>query len=166
MPTWHENLDTFEVASAWLQRCHTAHKPCGLRSGAGRVKPTRLVDIKSPTPRLVTTAELGAMPLYATLSYCWGTQKFLMLTRDNIAAFFKGIALESMPVLFRDAIFILRKIGLEYVWIDALCIIQRESDLADWNQEASRMSSVYGGSHVNLAASSATSVYQGLFDKP
>lgn len=165
MPSWHENLDTFEVAAAWLQQCYTAHKSCGLSSGADRVRPTRLVDIKDPMPRLVTTADWVAMPLYATLSYCWGTQKFLMLTRDNLAAFFKGIALESMPVLFRDAIFILRKLGLEYVWIDALCIIQGESDLADWNQEASRMSSVYGGSHVNLAASSATSVYQGLFDK-
>lgn len=55
--------------------------------------------------------------------------------------------------------------GLDFVWIDALCIIQDAGD-DDWAMEAGRMSSVYGGAFVSLAASDARNVYQGFLRRP
>lgn len=51
--------------------------------------------------------------------------------------------------------------GLQFLWIDALCIVQ-DADDGEWAIEAGRMSSVYGGAFVSLAASDAHNVYQGF----
>jgi hypothetical protein len=52
------------------------------------------------------------------------------------------------------AIFIASKLGLEYLWIDSLCIIQDDED--DWRQESALMSTVYGNSYLNIAAAGAS----------
>lgn len=51
---------------------------------------------------------------------------------------------------------------IDYVWIDALCIVQKEENNADWANEAGHMSAVYGGTFVTIAASIATSVREGF----
>lgn len=58
---------------------------------------------------------------------------------------------------------ITKALGVDYIWIDSLCIVQNDDD--DWRKEASLMSSVYGGSYVNIAASSATNAHQGCHTK-
>ena len=45
-----------------------------------------------------------------------------------------------------------------------MCIIQGDED--DWTREAAMMCDVYGGSAMNIAASSATNPYEGCFLKP
>ncbi|KAH9210485.1 hypothetical protein DL95DRAFT_258640, partial [Leptodontidium sp. 2 PMI_412] len=59
----------------------------------------------------------------------------------------------TLSQTFRDAIDITRYLGLRYLWIDSLCIVQ--DDAEDWATESSLMSDVYSGSHINLAASGA-----------
>ena len=56
-----------------------------------------------------------------------------------------------------------RKLGVDYIWIDSLCIIQDDED--DWRREFALMEHVYGGSYLNIAASSATSVHGGCWVK-
>ena len=89
-----------------------------------------------------------------------------MLTLETLPSFTVGLPLDDLPKTFKDAIQVSRKLGLEYLWIDALCIIQRQEGSEDWLIESSHMRSVYGGTHINLAASSATNVFEGLFLKP
>ncbi|KAF3808665.1 hypothetical protein GCG54_00006532 [Colletotrichum gloeosporioides] len=103
------------------------------------------------------------MPQYATLSYCWGLRPFLSLTQNTMRSFLEGISVSDLPQAFRDAIHVAKQLGLSYIWIDALCIIQH--DPKDWSIESSRMRSVYGNSYVNLAASSAINVDEGFFSK-
>jgi hypothetical protein len=55
-----------------------------------------------------------------------------------------------MPKTFRDAIVITKELGIQYIWIDSLCIIQDSA--SDWAYEASRMASVYLGALVTIAA--------------
>lgn len=112
------------------------------------------------------TETLSVVPQYATLSYCWGHQPFTMLTVGTMSSFLKGLAISSLPKVFQDAIDVARELGLSYIWIDALCIIQQGDDNKDWLMESGRMRSVYGNSFVNLAASSATNVHESLFSKP
>jgi hypothetical protein len=106
------------------------------------------------------------MPQYATLSYCWGCDEFIKLTPDKLDSFLTVIAYEDLPKTFKDGIYSARRLGLEYIWIDALCIIQAKDDNSDWVRESGRMRSVYGGAHINIAASSATNVHEGCFSKP
>jgi hypothetical protein len=61
-----------------------------------------------------------------------------------------AIQMAAMPKTYRDAIQITRKLGIQYIWIDSLCILQ--DDPKDWEQEAARMASVYEGAQVTIAA--------------
>lgn len=128
--------------------------------------PTRLLSFNRDVAKLVLTETFSIVPQYATLSYCWGHQPFTMLTVETMSSFLKGFAMTYLPKVFQDAINVARELGLSYIWIDALCIIQRGDDNKDWLIESGRMRSVYGNSFVNLAASSATNVHQSLFSKP
>lgn len=114
--------------------------------------------------RIVETATLLTRPRSSTLSYCWGQKPFTMLTQDNLLLFNQQIPFKELPRTFRDAIEVTRRLGLEYIWIDALCIVQSEpgSSNSDWTKEAGRMRSVYGGSFLNIAATSAKSVHEGF----
>jgi hypothetical protein len=59
----------------------------------------------------------------------------------------------SLPVVFQEAITITRFLGIKYIWIDLLCIIQ--DLLSDWTRETSNMCNVYKNSFCNTAASSS-----------
>ena len=75
----------------------------------------------------------------------------------------KAIPFERLPNTFKHAIEIAQRLGLDYLWIDSLCIIQDDED--DWQKESALMSSVYGGSTITIAASSARDSSQGCFLK-
>lgn len=115
--------------------------------------------------KLVLTANLSAPPRYATLSYCWGSEPFTTLTQDNLDLFLDQLPLDELPQTFNDAIDTTRRLGIEFLWIDALCIIQKEVDNSDWAKEAAYMSAVYGGTVVTLAASTATGVQDGFLHR-
>lgn len=69
----------------------------------------------------------------------------------------------NFPRNFADAIDLCRILGVKYIWIDSLCIIQ--SDANDFSKEAPRMHQVYGSSYLNIAATSARNSTEGLHRK-
>jgi hypothetical protein len=85
----------------------------------------------------------------------------MTLSGDSEPSFRAGIPLDELPATFRDAVSATRTLGLRYLWIDALCIIQGSA--TDWQREAPRMELVYGNSQVNLAATASTDPEGGLF---
>ncbi|KAK1585449.1 heterokaryon incompatibility protein-domain-containing protein [Colletotrichum navitas] len=161
---WQEKIDIFEVARIWLRECCVFHGQC--RPTKEYSRPSRLISFEQNVARVVLTESLDIMPQYATLSYCWGREPFLMLDTDTMGSFLDGIAIKHLPKIFQDAIHVARELGLSYIWIDALCIIQQNDGHDDWLQELGLMESIYGNSYVNLAASSATNVHGSLFSKP
>lgn len=72
-----------------------------------------------------------------------------------------GIEVPSLPQTFQDAIVVARKLGIPYLWIDSLCIIQGDSK--DWQHEAALMHHVYRNAACNLSALGAQSSDEGLF---
>ncbi|KAI9699855.1 MAG: hypothetical protein M1820_007030 [Bogoriella megaspora] len=90
--------------------------------------------------------------------------EFIKLTPQTYQSFLSSIPADQFPRTFKDAIDIGRKLGIDYLWIDSLCIIQ--GDDIDWQKEAAKMGSVYGNSYLNIAASSAKDSTQGCFTKP
>jgi hypothetical protein len=150
-----------DIAKIWTNRCSENHENCNKNDQ--NVLPTRLISIASNVPKLVLTAGWETKPRYSTLSHRWGDDDFLKLTEKNHDSFLEEIPLEELPKTFKDAIQITRRLGLEYLWIDSLCILQGNTD--DWRREAGLMSYVYGGSFVNIAAASARSVHEGCLLK-
>ena len=100
------------------------------------------------------------------LSHCWGPTPGTQIpttTTINIDTYFDHIPIASLPKTFQDAILLTRKLGVRYLWIDSLCIIQDSTE--DWDREASMMGEIYWNSHLTLAASSAANATEGLFRK-
>ncbi|KAL3298818.1 HET-domain-containing protein [Colletotrichum asianum] len=58
---------------------------------------------------------------------------------------------------------ITRKLGVRYLWIDSLCIVQDDAD--DWDREAARMAQVYSQAYVTIAATPAADGTHGLIRK-
>ena len=111
--------------------------------------------------RLVMKSELTELAPYAALSHCWGKSPPVKLLKNNLASRIKGICLEDLPKTFRDAIFVTKKMGINYIWIDSLCIIQDSPE--DWEQEAACMGQIYANCTCNIAATAASDGSGGLF---
>ncbi|KAK7946402.1 uncharacterized protein PG986_010723 [Apiospora aurea] len=154
--------ESLDMAKRWLRDCLESHTSC--RSVGKHGAPTRLLWIGDENSRLVLTKEMEHSPPYVTLSYCWGLEPFAMLTSETFNAFLNAVPVPELPPTVRDAIHIARQLGLSYIWIDSLCIIQRHK--MDWQREAGQMRSVYGGSQVTIAASSAKNAYEGFLKRP
>ncbi|KAL8837534.1 MAG: hypothetical protein Q9170_002493 [Blastenia crenularia] len=127
--------------------------------------PPRLVEILSHGEgtdlRICLTHEDVPTGPYMTLSHRWGNASFLKLTLSNLSDLVKRFSTADLPRTFQDAIFVARKLGCKYLWIDSLCIIQNSTE--DWLHEAGLMSEVYANSHCNIAATWNSSSDDGLF---
>lgn len=144
---------------AWVKICDdpNQHPNCGRRRGPLYV-PTRLIDLdQQPSGRLrvVHTTTEGVREPYVTLSHCWGVSPaFAKLTKRNFTEYTEeGIPPEDIQQNqnFSEAIEVARNIGIRYIWIDSLCIIQE--DKQDWDEQAPLMHQVYRNSYCNVAAS-------------
>lgn len=74
-----------------------------------------------------------------------------------------GFEIGEAPQTLQDAVTITRHLGLRYLWVDALCIIQE--DVEDWARESSRMTEIYSNAHVVLAADWGKDSTSGIFHK-
>ena len=157
--TEHVNL-----ARSWIQSCLTRHR-CGDRSDT-RFVPTRLLKLSGCgadlTVRLYLTSARRDIGLsYCALSHCWGGMKVLCLNIANLEAFQQSIPLSDIPATYLDAIRIAQSIGVMYLWVDSLCIVQDSED--DWTEEASRMASVYENAYCTIAAAGAENSLDGCY---
>lgn len=111
--------------SPWLRECESTHA-CGKRPT--RYCPPRLLDCRDGL-RLVGREEIQENSVrYLTLSHCWGTKPIeAVLTTSNLQSYLRLIPIVNLPKTFRDAIQVTRDIGVRYLWIDSLCIIQKGS---------------------------------------
>jgi hypothetical protein len=59
-----------------------------------------------------------------TLSHCWGdSNDGTVLTVDMVESWKIEIPALTKMRMFRDAIAIARRLEIQYIWIDSLCII-------------------------------------------
>ncbi|CZR67745.1 uncharacterized protein PAC_17644 [Phialocephala subalpina] len=104
--------------------------------------PTRLLDVSNPDHlRVIETDHLPASTIYLTLSHRWGSGHSMSLTTKTYDAFSKSTPLSLLPRTFRETIELTRLLGVHYLWIDSLCIIQDSQE--DWLHESSMMGEVY-----------------------
>lgn len=102
---------------------------------------------------------------YATLSHCWGENpSFFVLTSDSLRDLCINVPYDRLPKTFQDAITVTRSLGISYLWIDSLCILQSGcGSNEDWQKHARLMSLIYANGAVNIAADNGASSHEGLF---
>jgi len=61
---------------------------------------------------------------------------------------------------FADAFLVVNGLGIQFIWIDSLCIIQ--DSRGDWLKESAMMGRVYGAAYLNIAATGAVDGSEGL----
>ena len=153
-----------ELAKGWLTHCQNQHLNCP-KHVEMEWHPTRLLDVSVDPVRLRISSEGQISGPYATLSHCWGTERFWVLSKETMSQLLEGVPLTAFPNTFQQAITTVRRLGIDYLWIDCYCIIQGLDPLAqaDWEYEATRMSQVYSNTVINIGAAKASSPAQGLF---
>ncbi|KAF2855128.1 HET-domain-containing protein [Plenodomus tracheiphilus IPT5] len=154
--------EDFATIDQWLAACCSQHSHCR-KPDSYTSLPTRVIDVGIMEGRVepYLIESKGLSGLYVTLSHCWGGEVALTTTTKNIDVRQRGIPLDSMPKTFRDAVFVTRKLGIRYLWIDSLCILQDSAD--DWQRESGVMEAVYRNGYLNLSARSATNSSVGFF---
>ncbi|KAM7214050.1 Heterokaryon incompatibility protein (HET) domain containing protein [Rhypophila decipiens] len=163
----HDNTasePTFSNIMGWLDCCLSSHAKCCLnRDNNPGYLPRRVVCLsKSMSARLLLVNNSTPILPYSTLSHSWGTsEKPLRLLASNLAGLQSEIRTENLSRTFLDAFEITWRMGLRYVWIDSLCIIQDNEE--DWLVESTAMVNIYSNSYCNMAAAHARNGSEGCF---
>jgi hypothetical protein len=147
---------------------HFFIRNCGSHGcGHGGYTPTRLLSVSHRSQdgsddriRLIEPWPAFSSP-FAALSHCWGQSRPAVTTKANYASRQSGTRLSDLPRTFQDAVWVCRRLGIGYIWIDSLCIIQ--DDAEDWDREATNMYRIYGAAYVTLAAAHGADGDAGLF---
>ncbi|KAF2429693.1 HET-domain-containing protein [Tothia fuscella] len=160
----------YQQANAWLDSCISDHDQCRRLFWSGS-NPTRLIKILTrDRVQLVDMSSHAKVP-YVALSYCWGPQ----LPSDEWALIVKGMTWGStinrrlqpfdvteFPKTLLDTIRFVHRMGIDYVWIDAVCIIQDDEPNPDKAREMGRMHEYYGNARFTLCLSSSTKSTEGF----
>jgi hypothetical protein len=130
--------------------------------------PTRLLFIVDPTDmensRIHLIETHGVPYSYATLSYCWGRAGDEWLcTKHRVDQYLYDIDRETLPATIRDCLVIAATLSIQYIWIDALCIIQDSA--SDWATESTKMGGIYYGSLLTIAAMASSHSGGGCFNE-
>ena len=144
-----------------METCRREHALCSWTDD--HPLPSRVIDVGSNLRQddpflLIANGQRGS---WATLSHCWGGELPIRTTVGTLEARRKAISTDELPPTFRDAIKVTRKLGLRYLWIDSLCIIQDCRE--DWTRESIKMHEIYSKAAVNISASSTRDAKEGIF---
>jgi hypothetical protein len=100
---------------------------------------------------------------FATLSYRWSDEARIKTTRLTLDSHLQAldIGAHNGTNTFFDAVSVCRAMGIPFLWIDALCIIQHDPDDPlsnhdDWAKEAKDMGPIYAESALTIAATGAS----------
>ncbi|KAF3802795.1 hypothetical protein GCG54_00014032, partial [Colletotrichum gloeosporioides] len=156
----------FKQIAKWVTDCNRDHAQ--LECCVGDVNlPTRVLDvgIHDEQTNIKLCEVRNASGKYAALSYMWGQGKdHFRTTIASLEDYKAGIEIKAMPQTFQDAVITTRRLGLRYLWIDALCIIQ--DDTTDWGREAAKMGDVYSNAYIVLSVLKSSNDGAGFLGPP
>ena len=153
--------EAFALMESWLGNCVSNHDICAPKHS--KLVPTRLIALDGMV-RLVTPESGSTVESYTALSHCWGKKPSIKANITNIKSLHRNIPWNELPKSFKDAIEVTRRLSINYLWIDALCILQ--DSRADWKTEASRMGEYYRIAHLTISALDAPDSHTGFLESP
>ncbi|KAF5984270.1 het-domain-containing protein [Fusarium coicis] len=141
--------------SEWLHDCLSNHARCHFAISSSTLfnprsieLPTRCIEV-TPTAAYLRDTQ-GTIGSYVTLSHRWNPEaEAVKTTSANFQQRMSGTELGLLSKTFEDAIMIVRKLEIRYIWIDTICIIQGTDD---WNQEKFKMGQYYERALFTISA--------------
>jgi Heterokaryon incompatibility protein (HET) len=158
-PDWMD----IEMMGHWLQKCDAEHgaqcrRPFGMEpSQIGST--SLLIDVRNKC-----LVDANASSRYACLSYVWGGAKTLKTGKENLGSLKQVNSLEvrrdEIPRTIRDTINLVDQLGIPYLWVDSLCIIQ--DDAESKHDQIHAMAGIYAGAYVTIIAANGWDADHGL----
>ncbi|ETS05802.1 HET-domain-containing protein, partial [Trichoderma reesei RUT C-30] len=143
--------------------CNSMHKSC--MSGPAAQLPKRVLEMTPDSGNNIKVRlvqDVGGQERYACLSHRWGASTHLCQTTvDSLPSHLHEIPWSLLPKTFQDAAKVAVWLGIKYLWIDSLCIIQDSAE--DWKEQAAQMCEIYTGGYVTFAAAWSADSDVGLF---
>ena len=146
----------FNLAKRWISDCVTKHEPIQQHGALSKqTSPNRVIDVCS---RKIIRAPQEC--LYAALSYCWGPKgipqvRLNKTTEDNLEKP-EGLNEFPIPKTLLDAILVCEKLGIDYLWVDALCRPQGEE--GEYKQESmENISDIFACAYLTIVGGGADS---------
>lgn len=160
------STSTIWLAKKWMDECLSrapGHEKCVPDRESESVLPARVLDVGSDTSEHIKLyiSHDGETGKWIALSHCWGGMVPITTTTANLSQHLESIP-HPLPRTFMDAVILTRMLGIRFLWIDSLCILQDSID--DWNTHAPHMASVYGQSYVTISADAAENSSVGFLD--
>lgn len=141
-----------------MQSCNLQHETCHLPAfQTAREQSIRLIDVQDHRIIPATSAEK-----YVALSYVWGSTMTPSLTGDTFSqcSSIGGLKGLVIPRTIMDAIQLVKGIGMRYLWVDSLCIVQ--NDDTDKQQQLTIMDSIYNNAELLVVAATGSDANAGL----
>lgn len=121
----------------------------------------RVIDVKNHTIKEFYEQNLYDVE-YVALSYVWGKdQKTKLLTSNRSDMLLQGsLKKVRLSQSISDAMELVERLGLQYMWTDVVCIIQ--DDPVDRGYQLSTMSAIYLNASLTIVAASGKDCDAGL----
>ena len=152
--------ESFAEAREWMKQCITNHEKCPPNMPVGL--PTRLVKVSTlGEPESARLCEIdGQRGYYCALSYCWGGDQDHKTLLECYEQYKTELPYSDLPKTITDAFQVTRSMGLQYIWIDSLCIIQDSNE--DKQREIAEMMHIFQNTQLTFSAASASGVTNGF----
>lgn len=164
----------YALIKSWLEICEKQHGP----DCTGTYETTRFENLRRQTwfgvidvvrMKLCKLPENNGHPEpYVALSYVWGKQEPRedrpdhRTKRANVTQRTQsgGIEERHLPKTIWQAIQLTRDLGLGFIWIDSLCIVQDSA--SSFKLNAAEMDLIYGNAYLTICAADGNTADDGL----
>jgi hypothetical protein len=173
IPSWTGSAHCIRLAKSWVTDCETTHGSyCRPHTSedSKQYLPTRLLYVGDKMSSVLHLQETSATDFdladikYLTLSHCWGEDGIpepQKLTLDKKDKWHTQINEKDLPLTFQHAIHLTRQLGINYLWIDALCILQDNHE--DWTLHSKNMGNVYANAYCTISTCGSSDANGGCF---
>ncbi|ETI20980.1 hypothetical protein G647_07323 [Cladophialophora carrionii CBS 160.54] len=133
----------------WLETCEQNHPGC-MPEKSLELNTIRLIDLK--LRKLITFPTDVPQVNFAALSYVWGDVHKKSFQVDQL--------LPQLPQTLEDAMVATQELGLQYLWVDYVCIDQHDN--SSKQEQIEIMGNIYGGAYVTLVVPHGKSAAEGI----
>ncbi|KAH7380544.1 heterokaryon incompatibility protein-domain-containing protein, partial [Phaeosphaeria sp. MPI-PUGE-AT-0046c] len=145
-----------ELVRSWLDTCDSTHNCVDTLKAQETVPGLRVIDVQDccviPAPNACR---------YSALSYVWGRIQQPLLMSDNVELLRRKGSLDllAIPQTIKDAMHLCRLLGLQYLWVDSLCLVQDSSHAAE---QIAQMHNIYHDAYIAIVVAAGHDCASGI----
>jgi hypothetical protein len=156
-----------QQTKSWISDCLEKHPSCSSKIKVPPL-PTRVIDVRGSLKHVDTDDTGDTVRLYvpkkdevgryATFTYSSGGKHTVLMKSVNMEQFKTSISVNSLPPALQEAIEFTRKLDIQYLWIDVLCIMQDSAQ--DRERECKNIGDIYTNGTINIRDNKSSDVQQ------